>query len=132
MPNLPETNKRIRIIDGIRGVAIIGMMVHHFLFDINNFLEIPIPVLQAEWFNGILTFGAGIFVFLCGTSTALSRNNLKRGAILVGFAIGETLITWLFMPEVAIWFGILHMLGISLILMYLLRPLLQKLHSLFV
>ncbi len=42
--------------------------------------------------------------------------NLKRGLKLLGIAMGITLVSWLTFPNEAVWFGILHLMGASVIL----------------
>lgn len=118
--------KRVYLIDGLRGMAIVGMVFHHFLYDIEIFLNKPVPILQSEWLQILLTLGAGIFVCISGISMAFSKNNLKRGLIVLAFAFGLSIFTMLFFKNEMIEFGILHMLGFSILITCSLNRFLHK------
>lgn len=119
--------KRIGLIDETRGLAIILMVVYHLVYDLVALYGINIPLFVSPQMNMIRDIFAGLFIFISGSACRLSRNNLKRGCICFGFGMLLTLVTWLFIPKELICFGILHMLGISMILFHLLRPALDKL-----
>lgn len=54
-----------------------------------------------------------MFVILSGVSSRFSRSNIKRGVIVLAVALVMSLVTW-FM-DMPIRFGVLHLLGISMI-----------------
>ena len=62
---------------------------------------------------------------LCGVSSNLSKNNLKRGLITAGVAAGITLVTYLI--KMPIRFGVLHLLACCMLLYALTEKLLRKL-----
>ena len=105
--------KRIEIIDALRGLAVILMVIHHFLFDLVAFLGLPEWLFSNLVFNLLHYFFAGLFIFLSGISSDFSRSNVRRGIKTLAVALLITLVTWLVgMPDL---FGILHLLGLCMI-----------------
>ncbi|MGZ7208799.1 MAG: heparan-alpha-glucosaminide N-acetyltransferase [Methanobacterium sp.] len=126
-------NKRFWEIDTLRGIAIIMMVTFHFIFDLYYF---GIYNLNANsgflwWFARIT---ASIFILLVGVSLSLSytrtillgnlnRKNifykyLKRGLKIFGYGLIITAVTWVFIRQAFIIFGILHFIGVAIILEY--------------
>ncbi len=114
----------------MRGIAIIMMVVFHFLFDIYYFDSLVFnPHSGFWWFFARIT--ASIFIVLVGVSLTLSHSRarqkgttsgfmkyLKRGLKIFGWGIAITVLTWIFLPSGLIMFGVLHLIGISIILAY--------------
>lgn len=115
---------RVHLIDEIRGIAIIFMVVYHFFYDLVAIFGVNIPAFYvAQKFVLAFVF---IFVFISGSSSAFSRSNMVRGLKCFGLGIGLTLVTYFFMRDQLILFGILHMLGVSMVLYAALCPLIKK------
>ncbi len=117
---------RVHLIDEIRGLAVIGMVVVHAIISVEIFSGRPVDITGNILFIFIRQAGGALFIFISGAACRFSKNNLKRGAICFGFAMAVTLVLWLFMPSQIILFGVLHLLGISMMLFALLRKLLDK------
>ncbi len=116
-------------IDTVRGIAIVMMVLFHILFDLSYF-GIPLVDVHSGFWRWFALSTASTFVFLVGlslsisyarNSTKLDRNALmtkyfRRGAgiFLLGMVI--TLATWLMIGEGMIIFGILHLIGLSIML----------------
>ena len=118
-------------IDFLRGIAIIMMILFHILFDLNYFGFFPINVQTGFWrYFAFVT--ASLFIFLSGTSLTVSNNNsivssssysrknkwkaqTVRGAKIFGLGMLVTVATWLFLGSGFIVFGILHLIGFSVI-----------------
>lgn len=117
-----ETKNRIWEIDFLRGIAFICMVYDHVMYDLNSIFGVRIHTIDI-----IGDFSAVLFMILCGISTTLSRNCLKRGALVFGAAMLLTAVTWtvdtLFNMRLIIVFGILHLLGIAMILSYFVKKL---------
>lgn len=116
-----KKSQRLHILDELRGVAIILMVLYHTLFSMAFIfhLEFTYNIMwHAFKFQPIIPI---MFITLCGIVCSLSRNNLKRGIKIFAIAIGITIVTAIFMPSTTIIFGILHFLGICLILYALLE-----------
>jgi uncharacterized membrane protein len=109
-------NKRAGLLDEVRGFAIICMVVYHVMFVLKEFYDVNVPIFFEDWFDVIWAVFAGSFIFISGIVCRYSRNNIKRGAqcFLLGMIL--TFITAVAVPEVAIAFGILHFLGICMLL----------------
>lgn len=116
-------DKRIWELDFFRGIALILMIYFHIVFDMKDI------------FGYNVTYGSGInfyigkisailFMLLAGISSYLSRSNIRRGLKVLGTAMVITVATHLYSPDLGIKFGILHFLGVCM----LLAPILQKLN----
>ena len=107
--------ERIWEIDLLRAIAIILMVTFHIVFDLNQFVDIDINYQSGFWYwEGKIS--ALIFIFLAGISSGFSKNNVRRGIKVFAFAMAITLVTYIVFKEQYIRFGILHFLGISMIL----------------
>ena len=100
---------RIQIIDGIRGLSILLMVVHHFLYDLTEVCNAPEWIFTNPLFDSLHYFFAGLFILLSGVSSLYSSSNVKRGIKTLACAGIITLVSW-FMGS-PVWFGILHLLG---------------------
>jgi len=111
-------NNRFWEIDSLRGIAIIMMIVFHFLFDLNFFGIFQINVFEGFWeIFGKITFT--IFLVLVGISLNISSSsNIKRGLKIFSWGMLITLVTYLVIPYAYVRFGILHLIGISVIISY--------------
>jgi len=126
-----ETRQRFWEIDVLRGVAIILMVAYHLLFDLTFFGVYPVDIWSLPLRLFRYPVGA-LFLLLVGVSLTISyarayenltRQQLRRKFILRGlfiFAGGMviTAATWLYIREGFIVFGVLHLIGLSIILAY--------------
>lgn len=101
--------KRIELIDGLRGLAVSLMVIHHLLYNLTAFLDAPDWLFSNPVFDVLHYIFAGLFIFLSGVSSRFSHSNLKRGLIVAALAIAVSAVT--FYMGMPIWFGILHLLG---------------------
>lgn len=118
--------ERIRALDWIRGIAVLGMILHHALFAFEQVAwifgyDIEFQILDTWAFWVLQELFVGIFLTVSGICTAFSRSVLRRGVIVTGAALAVTLVTAVILPALGvtgleIWFGILHMFGISMLL----------------
>ena len=124
-----EWDTRFTEIDLFRGIAILMMVLFHTLFDISFFGIAPVNVTSGFWrYFAFAT--ATLFLFLVGVSLVVSharaalhlsgfmlaRKFLARGAGIFLLGLGITLATWFYLREGFILFGILHLIGISVML----------------
>ncbi len=122
-------SERFWEVDSLRGVAIVMMIAFHLLFDLDYFRGPGFDLYSGFWF----LFGRAtvlIFLLLTGVSLTLSYSRalkggvvkpsryLKRGLRIFLYGLAITLITWLLLPKGVIVFGVLHLIGISIILAY--------------
>lgn len=119
-------NRRIHLMDELRGLSILLMVAHHFLYSLGYVFKVPFG---RVWFNNfaVLTpWFAGLFILMCGISCHLSRSNWRRGTVLAVFAVGLSAVLAVFLPSEMIWFGILHCLAVCILLYAALSPLLRR------
>jgi uncharacterized membrane protein len=116
-------------IDLARGVAVILMVIFHTAFDLAYLGIVPLPVGQGG-LRLLALATAALFLFLVGISLSVSSAHarevlssrdfilkyLRRGAFLLLLGLGITLITWLLLPGGYIIFGILHLIGLAILL----------------
>lgn len=105
--------QRIQSIDALRGLAVVLMVIHHFLYDLCAFLGAPWWLFSNPVFDFLHYIFAGVFIVLSGVSSRFSRSNIKRGVIVLVVAMVITLVTW-FM-DMPIRFGVLHLLGVCMV-----------------
>jgi len=123
--------RRIWEIDFLRGIAIIMMIAFHVLYYI-NFFNIYYVNLSTFLFL-IFNYSIGtIFLLLVGISLTISYSMaktklterglkfkyLKRGLRIFLLGLLITCVTWYFLVEGFVIFGVLHCIGISIILSY--------------
>jgi uncharacterized membrane protein len=116
----PRPSGRIWEIDFLRGLSIILMIFYHLGYDLNVFcginriLGIGINIFTPG-FNIAQFFFAGVFIVLCGTSSTLSRSNTRRALKILAVAVVISVVTYIYSPSEAIFFGILHCLGVCIL-----------------
>ncbi len=120
------TEKRFWEIDFLRAIAILMMIIFHALYDFNYFNIYKFNVNEGFLFY-FARATASIFIFLVGISLILSFSKAKNNGYLKYFKKGFkvffwglmiSLITYLFLEKGFVIFGILHFIGISIILSY--------------
>ncbi len=118
-------NTRYHLLDILRGVTLLSMMVYHAVWDLVYLAEMPwhwFDSLAAEvWQKSICCS----FILLSGFCWSMGRSKWRNGirVSLAGLLI--TIVTILAVPEEAVWFGILTLLGACMLLMIPLEKLLQ-------
>ena len=117
--------RRFDVLDAWRTLAIVLMAAYHFLYDLYIFGVISADQLFSAPLNVLERFICCSFILLAGASARFSRNNLRHGLVVLGAglvvqigaaAAGQT-----------IRFGVLMLLGSSMVLWHFLGKGLQKL-----
>lgn len=120
---MTENNAPVRysLIDAVRAVALLNMIAFHLCYNIfvvfglwpRFYLATPVVIWER--------FICCTFIIVSGMSLNFSRHGWRRGIIvnLCGFAV--TAVTVLFMPDQAIWFGVLNFLGCAMLITFALR-----------
>lgn len=119
--------ERIQSIDALRGLAVLLMVVHHFLYDLCAFLNAPWWLFANPVFNFLHYVFAGVFIFLSGVSSRFSRSNIKRGAIVAAIALAISIVTGVM--DMPIRFGVLHLLSFCMIFYGINRKLFERFSS---
>ena len=110
---MKERKKRIEIIDALRGLAVVLMVIHHLLYNIWQFLGGPSWLFTNPVFDVLHYVFAGLFIFLSGVSSRFSRGNIRRG--LIAIALAACISVVMYLMDMPIWFGVLHLLGFSML-----------------
>jgi uncharacterized membrane protein len=111
-----KDNKRAGFLDEVRGFAIICMVVYHLMYNLQYIFSQNVPIFFEGWFYYIWAVFAGSFIFISGIVCRYSRNNIKRGAQCFFLGMLVTFVTAVVVADNTIIFGILHFLGISMML----------------
>ena len=113
---LRRNDRRIILIDELRGLCILLMVVYHAFFNLVFIFGVNIPAFHAPFLQRFLQpLVAGTFVMISGIVSRYSRSSLKRGILVFLCGMAVTAVTAFFMPEQIIIFGILHLLGLCMI-----------------
>ena len=142
-------------LDALRGVAVLLMVSYHLAFDLQYFYGWPvlrslgeggnIPVEEGIW-KILARAAATVFLLLIGICFAISWERtrrqlavgswplalrhcyskyLRRGLVIFAGGMIISLATWFIAPDAFVKFGVLHLIGISTLLLPFFTPLKQ-------
>lgn len=100
------------------------MVAVHLTFDLTelyNFFPRP----GAGIYRISLRWGGVVFFLISGICATLSSRSFRRGALVFACGMGITAVTYLADRNLAVSFGVLHCLGLSMMLW----PMFRKLHA---
>lgn len=124
--NTAPCARRIPLMDELRGFAVLCMVFYHAFYTLSLLLGWQWCKALLQFFAPAEPWFAGIFLFLSGVACQLSRSNVRRGLRLLFVAAGVSVATLLFVPQEAVYFGILHLLSVCMILVGLTKPWLDR------
>lgn len=113
--------KRIWELDAFRGICVLGMVLVHLVYDLVELYAL-VPWQYPTWFSLIKNWGGILFILLSGICVTLGSHHIKRGLAVVGCGLLATLATaamyWLGLSDksILIYFGVLHCLGVCMLL----------------
>lgn len=117
---------RIRELDFLKGIALLFMVWDHIVYDLSDFFGFDVSSL-GFFKEGIGFISSVIFMTTCGISLTLGRHNIKHGAEVFSLGMALTLFTLIFDKitgeESLILFGILHFLGLAMIIGHFVKKL---------
>jgi uncharacterized membrane protein len=126
-----EVARRYWDVDVARGVAMVMVVLYHFVYDLDNFGGYPVASTSGFW-AVFADVSAAAFVSLAGLSLAISSSRereagrrgrelfakyLLRGTKIFGYGMLITLV-FLVLGYGYVIFGILHLIGLSIVLAY--------------
>lgn len=109
--------KRYTVLDSLRGFALVNMIAYHAMWDIVNMFGVDI-----RWFNGESAhiwqqLICHTFILLSGFCLHFGKRKLKNALIVLGASVVITVVTAVFMKSSIILFGVLSLLGSSMLVM---------------
>ena len=113
--------KRIWELDALRGLLILGMVLVHLVYDLQSFLGLTV-LAESPIFDFILDWGGVLFFLLSGICVTLGHHPIRRGLIVLGCGLAVSAVTYgLYALNLAgkgmiIYFGVLHCLGVCMLL----------------
>lgn len=123
---MKTAKKRLLLLDGIRGFAIINMVAYHFLYDVFVVYQI-----DTKWYaHPMVRFWQQMicwtFILVSGCTWSMGKQKFKRGILLNLWGMVITCVTSVFMPDQVVWFGILNLIGCAYLLMIPLEKVLKR------
>ncbi len=120
--------RRLLFPDLLRTLALVLMVAYHAAYDLQTYYGWSVDVRAGAW-APLGRFAAVTFLLLAGLSTALSlegaanprAKSLRRAGLILAAALGVTVATYLIDPGTYVRFGILHLIGVSVLFAVLLR-----------
>lgn len=118
--------QRYDLLDILRGFALINMIAFHAMYDVVFIFGHP-----CEWYTGKVGYVwqqyiCWSFILISGFCWQYSKKKLKRGLIVFGAGALVTVVTLLFMPEESVIFGVLTLIGSSMLLLIPLHKGIEK------
>jgi len=127
-----EPAHRIALLDVLRTIAIVLMVTYHAAFDLSYWHGWAIDMRGIVW-QAIGRSSAVLFLLLVGVSFAVSArrktpkqiqwHTFRRCAVILSWAMTISIVTYVMAPETSIRFGILHCIGVSLLILLATRKL---------
>ena len=119
--------QRIWELDALRGLCILCMVIIHAFWDLSAFggFTFDLP----GWFLFCRQYGHILFILLSGLCATLASRSFQRGVYVFGAALVISYVTFFmvnvlnFPSDMLIWFGILHLLGVCMMLFPLFKRL---------
>jgi uncharacterized membrane protein len=113
--------KRIWELDAFRGICVLGMLIVHFVYDLTELYRL-VSWQPGDTFAWVQRWGGVLFLLLSGICVTLGRRSIRRGLIVFGCGLVCTAVTvgmyrlGLSGNGIQIYFGVLHCLGICMLL----------------
>lgn len=124
---MPQQRERYLLVDGLRGLSIVNMVLFHFCYDVFMVYGVDVGWYYRPWARLWQQYICWSFLLIAGFSWRWGRKNALKRGVFINLCGGlVTAVTVLAMPQEAIWFGILTCIGCCVLLVWALRPLLEK------
>ena len=115
-----KKNDRIWELDALRGICILCVILIHLIFDLIYFIGLDLHL--PAWYVFVQQYGGVIFVVLSGCCATLGSRSFRRGCIVFSCGMLISLVTFgmyrlgMASRDVIVWFGVLHLLGVCMML----------------
>lgn len=129
MKTVLNKKPRLYLLDTVRGITLLSMILYHTLWDLAYIYGINLP-----WYTGSLGYVwqqsiCWTFILLSGFCAGLGRNKLKRGITVFAGGVAVSLVTYLFMRDNIVVFGVLTFMGTAMIFSALTEKILIKINA---
>ncbi len=117
----PVKKQRIWELDALRGAALLGMIVIHFVYDLVELTGL-LSWEEPAWYLFIKNNCGGVFLVISGISATLGSHCVRRGIqVLAGGLLCTAVTAGMYFlglsgGSIIIWFGVLHCLGVCMLL----------------
>lgn len=117
---------RVWELDALRGIFIFGMIIIHFVYDLvqlYGILSWDYPI----WYRWMASSSGVLFLLLSGLCATLGRRSVRRGLTVFGCGMLVSLVTvGMYLlnfadKSIIIYFGVLHCLGVCMMLWWLFK-----------
>ena len=106
--------QRIELLDLWRSLAVVLMLVYHALYDLELFGVLAQGTVTRPWALGLRYVCSASFILISGAAVRFSRDPVRRGFFVFCAGLGVTAVTALL--KLPVLFGILHFLGVCMML----------------
>lgn len=112
-----ETKKRLHLLDEYRGFVVLNMIAYHAIWDLVYMFGV-----NWQWYKSDIgqvwqQWICWSFILVSGFCWQMGKKPLQRGLLVHGAGMVISLVTVLVMPSARVMFGVLTLLGSSMILM---------------
>ncbi len=125
---ISNMKNRYYTLDVIRGFALVNMIFYHALWDAVNIFHADIPWFTSEGAYIWQQFICHTFILLSGFCWHYGKKKLKNSLVVLGASVIITVVTAVFMKNSIILFGVLCLLGSSMLLMIPLDKALKRIN----
>lgn len=120
---------RYEKLDALRGITFISMFIYHALWDVNYIFGY-----RTAWYSGLPGFIwqqsiCITFIALSGFCLRLGSHGVRRGILVSLAGAAVTAFTWYFVPDDLILFGVLTLIGASMLIQTAFRRSAEKFPS---
>jgi len=127
---ITDKRKRYGFIDSVRGLAVVGMIIYHLLFDVLYIYGFYPYFYLDERFIALQRFVGVTFFVVSGISVNFSARTFENGILVALCGLGVSAVTLIVMPEDPILYGVLTCLGFSMMLFAALKRPLSRVNAL--
>ena len=120
--------QRIWELDVLKGINLLWMLVIHFLYDITWLFPL-VEWSEPAWYRLLVRLCGVLFVLISGICVTLGKRSVRRGLTVLGGGMIITAVTvalaWTGFCDkgIIIYFGVLHCLGVCMLLWPIFRKL---------
>ena len=113
--------KRIWELDALRGLCILGMVVVHFVYDLVELYGL-VKWEYSPLFSFVMNWGGVLFLLISGICVTLGSRCIRRGALVFACGLIVSAVTYGMYyfgfsgKSIIIYFGVLHCLGVCMLL----------------